>query len=97
MIRPKTGEMFVSNIIENLKAAHLSFWLLTEGVSRTVSEDTVGSPRSAVSTSGGGGGDTRSPMGQTESITTPLRGTPSVPLDGAQIKTEVITLWLTPY
>ncbi|XP_045119005.1 protein trachealess-like isoform X8 [Portunus trituberculatus] len=67
-----------------------------EGGSRAVSEDTGGSPRPAVSTSGGGGGDTRSPMGQTESITTPLRGTPSVPLDGAQIKTEATGGLLTP-
>ncbi|KAG0715022.1 Protein trachealess [Chionoecetes opilio] len=66
-----------------------------EGGSRT-SEDTVGSPRPPVSTSGGGVGDTRSPMGQTESISTPLRGTPSVPLDGAQIKTEATGALLTP-
>ncbi|XP_071530647.1 protein trachealess isoform X6 [Panulirus ornatus] len=68
----------------------------TEGGSRVVGEDTSGSPRSSINTTGGGSGGTRSPSGQSEPITTPLRGTPSVPLDGAQIKTEAPGGLLTP-
>ncbi|XP_069172361.1 protein trachealess isoform X5 [Procambarus clarkii] len=68
----------------------------TEGSSRVVGEETGGSPRSSINTTGGGSGGTRSPTGQSEPISTPLRGTPSVPLDGAQIKTEAPGGLLTP-
>ncbi|KAK7081948.1 Neuronal PAS domain-containing protein 3, partial [Halocaridina rubra] len=66
-----------------------------------VGEENSSSPRSAVNATGGGGGGsvgTRSPPtgGPTEPISTPLRGTPSVPLDGAQIKTEAPGGLLTP-
>lgn len=71
-----------------------------ESVTRAVGEDRVGSPSQSsvnAAASGGGSGGTRSPTLQSEPISTQLRGTPSVPLDGAQIKTEVITMSLTLY
>ncbi|XP_064112616.1 protein trachealess-like isoform X4 [Macrobrachium nipponense] len=72
----------------------------SEGSCGVVGEESSSSPRSTANTTGGGGGSigTRSPPtgGPTEQISTPLRGTPSVPLDGAQIKTEAPGGLLTP-
>ncbi|XP_037792569.1 protein trachealess-like [Penaeus monodon] len=70
----------------------------SEASSGVVGEDTGGSPRASANTTGGGAaqGGTRSPSGPSEAIPTALRGTPSIPLDGSQIKTEAPGGLLTP-